>query len=325
MSASHRRLVAFTIACLLLPAAMRAQNNVQGEPKVFVPDVAALVASRGSEMRNTVERFTADRLVLLRRYRQQYSKAQRSVLTSFYAAWLDKIQTIDFNALSHDAEVDYVLLRNKIEQSQDDLAHDGQVYADVGALIPFADSIWALEDARRSMMSVSPEAAARTLTSIAKQANTLRAKFDIVPGGRGNTTTDTTGRPTKVAAYRAAEVLNTLHTLLQSWDKFYDGFDPLFSWWTRAPYRSADTAITAYSRVLRERIVGVKHGEDDPIVGLPIGRTAILAGLKHEMIAYTPEELIAIAEKELAWGEGEMKGPPARWASEITGRRRWKK
>ncbi len=307
MSASRRLLVAFAIACSLHPALIHAQSNVQGEPKIFVPDVTALVASRGSEMRNTVERFSADRSVLLRRYRQQYSKTQRSVLAGFYAAWLDKIKTIDFNALSHDAKIDYVLLRNKIEQSQDDMAHDMQVYADVGALIPFADSIWALEDARRSMKAVGPESAARTLTSITTQANAIRAKFDVAPGGRGNAVPDTTGRPTKVAAYRAVEVLASLHTLLQNWDKFYDGFDPLFSWWTRAPYRSADTAITAYSRVLRERIVGVKRGEDDPIVGLPIGRPAILAGLKHEMIAYTPEELIAIAEKELTWGEGEMK------------------
>ena len=281
MSASRRLFVAFAIACSLNPALIQAQNNVQGEPKIFVPDVTALIASRGSEMRNAVERFTADRLVLLRRYRQQYSKTQRTVLAGFYAAWRDKIKAIDFNALSHDAKIDYVLLRNKIEQSQDDMTHDMQVYADVGALTPFADSIWALEDARRSMKSVNPESAARTLTSIATQANTMRATFDVAPGGRGNTAPESPGRPTKVAAYRAAEVLNTLHTLLQSWDKFYDGFDPLFSWWTRAPYRSADTAIAAYSRVLRERIVGVKRGEDDPIVGLPIGRTAILAGLKH--------------------------------------------
>jgi uncharacterized protein (DUF885 family) len=291
----------------LVPAAGRAQNNVQGEPKILVPDVAALVADRGSEMRNAIERYTADHQVLLRRYRQQYSKSQKSVLAKFYAGWLDKLNTVKFDALSHDAKVDYVLLRNKIESAQDEMAHDDVVYADVAALIPFADSIWALEDARRSMKSVDPEASARTLTHIATQVNALRARFDAAPAGARGGTPDTTGRPSKVAAFHAAEVINSLHALLQSWDKFYDGFDPMFTWWTRNPYRTADTAITAYARVLRERIVGVKRGEDDPIVGLPIGRTAILAGIKHEMIAYTPEELIAIAEKELVWGEGEMK------------------
>jgi uncharacterized protein (DUF885 family) len=42
-------------------------------------------------------------------------------------------------------------------------------------------------------------------------------------------------------------------------------------------------------------------------VGLPIGRAAIEASIKHEMLPYTPEELIAIAQNELSWGESEMK------------------
>ena len=43
------------------------------------------------------------------------------------------------------------------------------------------------------------------------------------------------------------------------------------------------------------------------IVGNPIGREALLSELKYEMIAYTPEELIEIARKELAWCEDQMK------------------
>jgi uncharacterized protein (DUF885 family) len=43
------------------------------------------------------------------------------------------------------------------------------------------------------------------------------------------------------------------------------------------------------------------------IDGRPIGREALLGELAGEMIAYTPEELLAIAEKEFAWCEAEMK------------------
>jgi uncharacterized protein (DUF885 family) len=43
------------------------------------------------------------------------------------------------------------------------------------------------------------------------------------------------------------------------------------------------------------------------IDGRPIGRDALLAELAGEMIAYTPEELLAIAEKEFAWCEAEMR------------------
>jgi uncharacterized protein (DUF885 family) len=81
----------------------------------------------------------------------------------------------------------------------------------------------------------------------------------------------------------------------------------LFSWWTAQPYKRLDEALTAYAKFLRERLVGVKGDDDRTIVGDPIGREALLVELKSEMIPYTPDELIAIAEKELAWCEAEMK------------------
>ena len=43
------------------------------------------------------------------------------------------------------------------------------------------------------------------------------------------------------------------------------------------------------------------------IAGRPIGREALLRELQFEMIPYTPEELIEIAEREYAWCEAELK------------------
>ena len=43
------------------------------------------------------------------------------------------------------------------------------------------------------------------------------------------------------------------------------------------------------------------------ITGRPIGREALLAELAHEMIPYAPDELIAIANREYAWCEAELK------------------
>ena len=41
--------------------------------------------------------------------------------------------------------------------------------------------------------------------------------------------------------------------------------------------------------------------------GDPIGHDALISELQSEMIPYTPEELIEIANKEFAWCENEMK------------------
>lgn len=277
-------------------------KHVQHRPSVYAPDANRLIAERGSELRGVVERYSADRGVLQRRYPQQYSPAQREVFGKFYAEWLGQLKAIDFSRLSHDAKADHVLLRNTIEEEQDLLRRDTKVYADLGALLPFGDSIFALEDARRRMEAVDGPRAARTLASIGATVNALRTKIESPPKGDSSA-----AKITKVAAYRAAEVTASLRTLLRSWHQFYNGYDPLFSWWTGAPYRSADSALVNYQRVLREKIVGWKRGDDEPIVGLPIGRTAIETSITHEMLPYSPEELIAVAEKELDWGESEMK------------------
>src|SRR5450759_5231708 len=287
------------LAAQLPPAPSR---NVQGPPAQLVPDAALLLAERGSEMRGVVERYSADRNVLLRRYAQQYSASQRDVLVKFYDAWTAQLKGIDFNRLSLDAKADHVLLRNSIEEAQEELARDAKVYADLAGLLPFADSIFALEDARRRMENVDGARSAQTLSFITSNANALRTKIESPPKGDSSA-----AKTSKVAAYRAAVVTAALRNTLKSWFQFYNGYDPLFSWWTGAPYRSADSALTNYQKVLREKIVGWKKGDDEPIVGLPIGRTAIETSIRHEMLPYSPEELIAIAEKELAWGESEMK------------------
>ncbi len=48
-------------------------------------------------------------------------------------------------------------------------------------------------------------------------------------------------------------------------------------------------------------------GETNDIIGSPIGRDGLINELNYEMIPYTPEQLLVIANKEFAWCEGEMK------------------
>src|SRR5262249_43833621 len=57
----------------------------------------------------------------------------------------------------------------------------------------------------------------------------------------------------------------------------------------------------------RNSSANARPGDISDIVGDPIGREALLTELAAEMIPYTPAELIAIANKEFAWCEGEMK------------------
>lgn len=50
-----------------------------------------------------------------------------------------------------------------------------------------------------------------------------------------------------------------------------------------------------------------RRKDSNEIVGRPIGREALLAALASEMIPYSPEQLVELANREYAWCEAEMK------------------
>ena len=101
-------------------------------------------------------------------------------------------------------------------------------------------------------------------------------------------------------------LLDSYRSALGAWYRHYEGYDPLFTWWAQQPYGEADDALGGYLATLREQIVGWPEGAEEPIVGDPIGRDGMEADLIYEMIPYTPEELIAIAEQEFAWCDARM-------------------
>ncbi len=98
-----------------------------------------------------------------------------------------------------------------------------------------------------------------------------------------------------------------MRNTLKSWNGFYDGYIPEYSWWMKKPYDDTNKSLEEYSKYLREDIAGLKGKDEDPLVGEPIGAQALAEDLAHDSIPYTPEELIAIGEREFAWCEARMK------------------
>lgn len=277
------------------------------EAAAYAPDLTPLAARQASELRDVVERYSTDRAGVLRRWSVEYSPERRATLRAFYEAWRQRLARLDFDRLSQAGKVDYVLLRNRLEYELDLLAREETMVTDTAPLMPFAPALMAVQDARRRMEPVSPQETAATLARVLDQVKATRQAVDA-----GLSDRSTNGGPapittTKILALRAAEMLADLQRGTQAWFRYYDGYDPMFSWWARAPHEELDAELTAYVKLLRERIVGDKEGEDEPIVGHPIGREALMNDLVFEMIPYTPEQLVAIAEREFAWCEAEMK------------------
>ena len=270
----------------------------------YAPDLAPLVGRPESGLRDVVERYSADRFAFLRRYAVEYSPERRVKLREFYQAWRARLASLDFNSLNPQGRLDYILLKNSITHELDLLAREEKLLAETAALIPFAQTVMKLQEARRRMETLDPAAAAATLARLGEEID--KARKAVEAGGKPDSAKDAL-KPTKVVAYRSARILDGLGKTLEQWFKYYDGYDPLFTWWAAAPYKKTDEALKSYGKILREKVLGIKPGEDEPIIGDPIGRDELLADLAYEMIPYTPEQLLTIAEREFAWCEAEMR------------------
>ncbi|HEX2343791.1 MAG TPA: DUF885 family protein [Vicinamibacterales bacterium] len=263
----------------------------------YVPDVKPLPSQTDSELRDTVERVIVDRSALTRRYSDDQAAERRGALTEFTRTWRARLDQIPFEPLGQEGRIDYVLLRTRFDYQLKLLEREAARQKEMSALLPFSATISRLHESRRRMENVDPREAAATLSAMAEEIDAARKSIE---------SSGEAGGASRIVALRAANEAGDLKRLLENWFKFHDGYNPLFSWWVRDPYKRVDGAITAYAKTLRERVVGYKEGEDEPIVGDPIGRQGILEDLEAEMIRYAPEELIAIAKKEYAWCETEM-------------------
>ena len=320
--------------------------NIHG-PAWLLPVVAAMLLAApahafqappaafdnsASEMRPPIESFAADRASLNRAYSVSLSLSRQNRFQQFFSDWETRLGQSNFESMSQDGKVDYILLRNRLDHDLRQLQLDTKAQAEAAPYVPFGSTILTLEEKRRKLEPVNPQQAAATLTALAKQVDEARRAVESQLRGQAS------GEPAqnrKIIAKRAADEIAVLRNALRAWFTFYDGYDPLFTWWSEEAYRSADSALQSYRAFLREKVAGLRPeppaetpappggrgagrapagaaaaarpGDSGDIIGDPIGRDGLLSELANEMIPYTPEELIAIAQKELAWCETEMK------------------
>ncbi len=267
-------------------------------PSASIQDLDGLVAAQSSELAAVVERFTADRSALGRRWNVPYSSERNRRFRDFFVNWRQRIEALDFESLSLEGRVDYVLLINDLTYQLDLIEREARLAAEMNGLIPFTSLIVELEERRRSREPVASETAAARLAALPAEIRAAREGVEA----RLEDGSDVS----RIVALRAVTALAQHTRLLEDWYEHYAGYDPVFTWWNEDPYTRAKAALDGYADFLREGVIGYRAGDDEPIVGDPIGAEGLAADLRHEMIPYTPEELIAIAEREYAWCEERM-------------------
>lgn len=293
-----------------------------------------------SELRPMLERFEVDLRDITRVYSQPGAAIRRTKLETFYAEQFKLLEATDFDALSQSGKVDYLLFRNNLQHGHRQLEVEDKQDAELAPLVAYQAEIIGLEEARRRMETLNAQKAAGTLTQIVADIATAQASLT-----KGT-------KPTATVCAHAATRVNQLRNTLRVWFNFYDIYDPQFSWWCDAVYKQADTALGAHlTDLLKAAGITPPEGGDaggfggrgggggrggrgggggftvpastgDTLTGVgPAGREALIESLRYNMIPYTPEDLIKLANLEFAWCDKEM----LRASNEMGFGNEWKK
>jgi hypothetical protein len=224
----------------------------------------------------------------------------------FFAGWLKRLDSLEFESLSQDGLVDYTLFRNLIAHQQRDLELRAKDFDEAVPMFPFAATIMKLEASRRKVQPLEAAQTAALLEALAKDIDRVQKTAEAGLKADAKANPEEAARKKTVASL-AGGTVSGLRNVLRGWFNFYNGYDPMFTWWMSEPYKAADKSLQGYASFLTERLAGVRPNDPGGQVVNPIGREALLNDLAYEMIPYTPEELVEIASREFTWCEQEMK------------------
>ncbi|KAE9369739.1 hypothetical protein N431DRAFT_427892 [Stipitochalara longipes BDJ] len=256
----------------------------------------AVEAEQHESMRERIERVSEDLNDLQSFYNIEISDTRKARLKSYYEEELIELKKADFKSYDQQGKIDFLLLQNYLRKGLKQLELDGEKDKKTAPLLPFASTIVKLCEDRQLMKPVDGEKAANDVFQTSKQI--AETKIKIV---------EKKVEVDKATAYRAANSVERLRAHLAEWFGFFKGYDPMFTWWVAEPYAKVDQELDCFATFIREKLVGIKPGDGDAIVGEPIRMDGLLADLESEMIPYSPEELIEIGQKEYIWCEAEMK------------------
>lgn len=283
-----RRLLAACLAAALAAPALAAA------PAGLAPPLSQMPAD-SQRMAPVVARFRADLASLERVHDTTAGPRREAALRALYTDWQARLAEIDPASLGLEDQVDHALFKRDLAYRLEQLDFQHRRFEEAAPLLPGVPDLIALAEARRALEYPQARASADTLDKARKALAALHARLDKDPKALGTS---------PIVAYRAARLLDGVRNDLKGWYEFHAGYDPDFTWWTRQPYEALDKQLGDYATLLRDRLAGASDPET--IIGDPIGREALLAGLRHELIPYTPEQLMDLAERELAWCRAEM-------------------
>jgi uncharacterized protein (DUF885 family) len=293
----------------------QAASQIQTPGNQEVPaDLRPLLAPRQSEMRLVTQHYIADRSTLNGNYDWggaggrggrgagaggvpglSLSTNRIARLKRYDLDWQAALAKLDASRLSAAAQAELNLLKTTIRTNLTQLDADAGAIAQVMPLLPFARPIIELSEARMRMQDIDAKEAGGVLTEVTKRIGRMRAGLTEALGGATSAAAGL--RVGKDVAIRGADAVDGLRGSLATWFNFYNGYDPLFMWWTALPYKHVNTALQEYAAFLREKVAAANQ---TPNVVSPAA--PVIAPAPAQKIKDVPDlqGLLALPQDEMA-------------------------
>jgi hypothetical protein len=296
-----------------------------------------------SELRPAIERYSVDLRDLNRVYALPGSPVRQQKLEDFYKEQLRLLDGMRFDSLSQAGKVDYLLLRERLLHERRQLERDAAADAEVQALVPFQQVVIGFEEARRRMETLDAQKAAVALARMTADIAAARAADPKAAPAALNRAAIRLSqlRNSLTAWYNYYQLYDPKF----SWwvDGEYKKADDAMAGHAQFLHAASgmpgelDTGGGAGGRGGGRGAGGdagagggrgagggggtgggrgagggaarttAPMGSEEELSGVgPAGNDALVEALRAAMIAYTPEELIALANKEFAWCDKEM-------------------
>ena len=184
----------------------------------YVPDVAALAVPAVNELRDVVERFVADKAELERFASVKSSARHQRRMREFFTTWQERLAQIDFEKLGVEGRLDATMLRTRLAHELRLLQREAKRTGEMAPLVPFAEDVAGLQEARRFLQPVEAKAAAGTLENMRKALEKTRAAVETgLKATKEKSDKAESITVSKVVAFRAANRVDELRKSLEEW------------------------------------------------------------------------------------------------------------
>ena len=274
-------------------------------PATDVPrDLRPLLTPKRSEMFLVVQRYALDRATLNGNYAGpgnsrgtgvgragnalapasiSLSRARIARLKRFDLNWQGALEKIAGAKLSAGAHADLQTLQQTIAANGRQLSRDELTLAETNANVPFAPKLVSLIEARIRIDPVNGQQAAATLNDAVKE---IKAERDAIAK-----------RGPKSRLVEIANATESLRGQLAEWFNFYNGYDPLFTWWVGEPFKRIDADLQSYAAAVREAAAQTAEGGvAGSLMGVPVDAAP---PLKHTDVPDL-QEILALPQDELS-------------------------